>query len=286
MTPPFWLGMKACEQGYSVRSTTIQDLAARLRAALADQSVEARIAEFVEPDLVILDELGFTPLEPLLADAFYRIVASRYERASTIVTSNKSFESWVEVFPDAVIASAVLDRLVHHAHLVPIVGESYRMKDVKSRKQGALKGAAAAKKAWPAQSNRSPSRGSRSVTERGSLDLTGYRTFLALAESARNWGNWQWWPFWLVDFIAAALLIAGAALVLRGGRGGNAVLCVAWGFTTAMFYSSSWSHIEHLAEPADGNLSQEPLTIIIGIMWLITIVGFALATIASRKPPA
>lgn len=87
------LGMKACEAGYSVRFTTIQDLAANLRAAMADHTVEQRIAEFVEPDLVILDELGFTPLDALLADAFYRIVASRYERASSIVTSNKSFES-------------------------------------------------------------------------------------------------------------------------------------------------------------------------------------------------
>lgn len=129
------LGMKACEADYRVRFTTIQDLAATLRASMADGTTEERIQEFVEPDLVILDELGFTPLDSLLADAFYRIVASRYERASTIVTSNKSFESWAEVFPDAVIASAVLDRLVHHAHLVPIVGESYRMKDVKARRE-------------------------------------------------------------------------------------------------------------------------------------------------------
>lgn len=132
------LGMKACEVGYSVRFTTIQDLAATLRAAMADHTVEERIAEFIEPDLVILDELGFTPLDALLADAFYRIVASRYERASTIVTSNKSFESWAEVFPDPVIASAVLDRLVHHAHILAIVGESFRMKDLQTRrKQGA-----------------------------------------------------------------------------------------------------------------------------------------------------
>lgn len=130
------LGMKACEASYRVRFTTIQDLAATLRASMADHTTEERIAEFVEPDLIILDELGFTPLDRLLADAFYRIVASRYERASTIVTSNKSFESWAEVFPDGVIASAVLDRLVHHAHLVPIVGDSYRMKELKSRKKG------------------------------------------------------------------------------------------------------------------------------------------------------
>jgi len=134
------LGMKAIAQGYHVRFTTIQDLAATLRAALADDTVEARLAEMIAPDLVILDELGFTPLDRLLADAFYRIVASRYERASVIVTSNKSFESWAESFPDAVLASAVLDRLVHHAHLVPILGDSYRMKDLKNvRKGGAPK---------------------------------------------------------------------------------------------------------------------------------------------------
>jgi len=127
------LGMKAVEHGYRVRFTTIQDLAATLRAAMADETTEQRIKEFTEPDLVILDELGFTPLDQLLADAFYRIIASRYERGSIVITSNKSFESWAEVFPDAVIASAVLDRLVHHAHLVPIVGDSYRMKDLKAK---------------------------------------------------------------------------------------------------------------------------------------------------------
>jgi DNA replication protein DnaC len=130
------LGMKALEQGYHVRFSTIQDLAADLKASMADETTEDVIQEFLDPDLVILDELGFTPLDQLLADSFYRIIASRYERGSVIVTSNKSFESWVEVFPDAVIASAILDRLVHHAHLIPIVGESFRMKDLKARKGG------------------------------------------------------------------------------------------------------------------------------------------------------
>jgi DNA replication protein DnaC len=134
------LGMKAIEQGYRVRFTTIQDLAAELRASMADQTTEELIGELVEPDLVILDELGFTPLDRLLADAFYRIIASRYERSSLIITSNKSFESWGEVFPDSVIASAVLDRLVHHAHLVPIVGDSYRMKELKAQRKGGAQG--------------------------------------------------------------------------------------------------------------------------------------------------
>ncbi len=113
-----------------------------------------------------------------------------------------------------------------------------------------------------------------------------FGVFLALAETARNWGNWQWWPFWLVDFIAAALLIAGSTLVLRRSPNGTPVLCGAWGFTTAMFYMSFWSHIEHFNEAADGNLSQNPLTVIIGIMWAITLVGFSLALLSARRPAA
>ncbi len=113
-----------------------------------------------------------------------------------------------------------------------------------------------------------------------------FGVFLALAEAARNWGNWQWWPFWLVDFIAAALLIAGSALVLRGVSRGPQVLCGAWGFTTAMFYMSFWSHIQHINEGAEGNLSQGPLTIIIGIMWVITVVGFLLTLFSPRRPAA
>lgn len=110
-----------------------------------------------------------------------------------------------------------------------------------------------------------------------------FGVFLALAETARNWGNWQWWPFWLVDFIAAALLVWGAALTLRSRPHGMAVLSGAWGFTSAMFYSSFWSHIEHFDEAADGNLSQGPLTVVIGVLWGVTMVGFALALVSARR---
>ncbi|MGH0032544.1 MAG: hypothetical protein ACQGVC_22360, partial [Myxococcota bacterium] len=88
--------------------------------------------------------------------------------------------------------------------------------------------------------------------------------FLALAETARNWGNWQWWPFWLVDYIAAARLLAAAWRVRRSAPGARALLAGAWGFTTAMFYSSFWSHVRNFDLPADGNLDQEPLTVVIG----------------------
>lgn len=122
------LGVRACHRGRDVRFTTIQTLAARLVAAQADLSVEKIMAPYLACDLLILDELGFTPLDKALSDHLFRLISSRYERGSIIVTSNKSFDLWGEVFADAVIASAVLDRLVHHAHLVPIPGESFRMR--------------------------------------------------------------------------------------------------------------------------------------------------------------
>src|SRR5262245_66373847 len=98
--------------------------------------------------------------------------------------------------------------------------------------------------------------------------------FPALAETARNWGNAQWWPFWLVDFIAAGLLVAGGLLVLRGAPRSDQLLAGAWGFTSAMFYMSFWSHVGEIDQPAEGNFSQRPLTVAIGLLWAITIVGF------------
>ena len=111
---------------------------------------------------------------------------------------------------------------------------------------------------------------------------------LAIGESARNWGNWQWWPFWLVDFIAAALLLAGGLLTLRTHPGARATISGAWGFTCAMFYMSFWSHVRDFLQPADGNIPQTPLTWIIGAMWAISIAGLvaALGTAGSTRREA
>lgn len=110
-----------------------------------------------------------------------------------------------------------------------------------------------------------------------------FGAFLAVAEFARNWGNWQWWPFWLVDFVAAALLVAGAVLAARGDPRATQVLAGAWGFTSAMFYMSFWSHVDQFNQPAVGNISQTPLTIAIGVMWAITVIAFAHALIGTRR---
>jgi len=109
--------------------------------------------------------------------------------------------------------------------------------------------------------------------------------FLAIAEVVRNWGNWQWWPFWLVDFIASGLLLLGSISALNRSPRGPVLLASAWGFTSAMFYMSFWSHIESFNRPAEGNVSQGPLTLIIGIMWALTVLGLILA-MASRPKPA
>jgi DNA replication protein DnaC len=123
------IGVKACLRGYNVIFATIQHLASQLNAAMADLSVERLIDQYVRADLIILDELGFTPLNRVVADHLFRIISERYERGSMIVTSNKPFEQWADMFVDPILANAALDRLIHHAHVVPIAGESYRMKD-------------------------------------------------------------------------------------------------------------------------------------------------------------
>lgn len=139
------LGVKACMRGYTVLFTTIQHLASQLSAAIADLSIEKLIGQYVEADLIVLDELGFTPLNKVVADHIFRIVSERYERGAIILTSNKPFELWGEMFADPILATAVLDRLVHHAHIIPIAGDSYRTKDRRPPANGRSKAKTEAK---------------------------------------------------------------------------------------------------------------------------------------------
>ena len=106
-----------------------------------------------------------------------------------------------------------------------------------------------------------------------------FGAFLSVAEIARNWGNWEYWPFWLIDYIAVALLLLGGIAVIRGDRAGR-WLAAAWGFATAMFYGSFFDHLHDVmnntVDPAD--VAREPrLTIIIGVLFALTLIGFALA---------
>ena len=97
----------------------------------ADNSYHKKIKQLLTYDLLILDELGFKQLPKYSADDFFNIIAKRYENKSTIITTNKSFEDWHEIFADELLSRAIIDRVIHHAHILNIKGKSYRMKKVK-----------------------------------------------------------------------------------------------------------------------------------------------------------
>jgi DNA replication protein DnaC len=130
------LGIKAVEAGYSVLFLTLETLMGRLVRARHENRLERSLQQLTYPKLLILDELGYLPLSREEASLFFRLLVRRYERGSLVVTSNKSFADWGEVFNDHVLATAILDRLLHHATTLNIKGESYRLKD--KRKAGLL----------------------------------------------------------------------------------------------------------------------------------------------------
>ncbi len=120
------LGQRACRAGHSVLYLTADQLFTELRAARADASYDRVLARYGNQDLIIIDDLGLRPLrqdEPL---DLYELIRRRYERGSLIVTSNRAVHEWHPLFGDELLASAAMDRLLHHAHVVTMVGNSYR----------------------------------------------------------------------------------------------------------------------------------------------------------------
>jgi DNA replication protein DnaC len=130
------LGVKAVEAGYSVLFLTLETLMTRLVKAQHENRLERALKQLVYPKVLIIDEIGYLPLSREEASLFFRLVVRRYERASLIVTSNKSFLDWGEVFNDHALATAILDRLLHHCTTLNIKGESYRLKE--KRRAGLL----------------------------------------------------------------------------------------------------------------------------------------------------
>ena len=128
------LGVKAVEAGYSVLFLTFETLMTRLVRARHENRLDRTLQQLTYPKLVILDELGYLPLSREEASLFFRLLVRRYERGSLVVTSNKGFTDWGEVFNDQVLATAILDRLLHHATTVNIKGDSYRPRE--KRKAG------------------------------------------------------------------------------------------------------------------------------------------------------
>jgi DNA replication protein DnaC len=123
------LGIKACEQGVRTLFISATALITTLGRALAEGRLEERLKLLTQPQLLIVDEIGYLPIDRQGANLFFQLVSRRYERGSIILTSNQSLGAWGEVFGDAVIASAILDRLLHHSITVNIKGESFRLKE-------------------------------------------------------------------------------------------------------------------------------------------------------------
>lgn len=123
------LGLKAIELGSRVLFTTAATMIANLTKAAAEGKLEDKLKVYTAPKLLVIDEIGYLPIDRLGANLFFQLISRRYEKGPMILTSNQSFSAWGEVFGDRVIATAILDRLLHHAITLNIRGNSYRLKD-------------------------------------------------------------------------------------------------------------------------------------------------------------
>jgi DNA replication protein DnaC len=123
------LAIRACQAGHRVAFATASQWVARLADAHQAGHLQAELTRLGRYPLLVIDEVGYIPFEPEAANLFFQLVSARYERASLIVTSNKPFGRWGEVFGDDVVAAAMIDRLVHHADVIALKGDSYRLKD-------------------------------------------------------------------------------------------------------------------------------------------------------------
>jgi DNA replication protein DnaC len=124
------LAHTACLHKHSALFTTAISIINSLSAAQASGSIKREMNKYLKPSILVIDELGYLPIDKFGADCLFQIISGRYERSSTIVTSNRVFKNWAEIFNnDSALTSALLDRLLHHAETVLIEGKSYRMKD-------------------------------------------------------------------------------------------------------------------------------------------------------------
>jgi DNA replication protein DnaC len=131
------LGRKVVEQGHTVRFTTATALLATLGKAESEGKLADKLTEYSKPRLLIIDELGYLPLERRAGHLFFQLVNRRYEKGSLLVTTNQRVSDWGIVFGDDVLATAILDRLLHHSHTLLITGESYRLRE--KRKSGLIR---------------------------------------------------------------------------------------------------------------------------------------------------
>jgi len=124
------LGYEACLKGYTVLFATAIDVINTLSAAQAAGRMKQELKKYTRPALLILDELGFLPIDKAGADLLFQVISQRYEQGALAITSNRAYKDWPEIFNnDSTLTSAILDRLLHHAETVVIQGKSFRMKE-------------------------------------------------------------------------------------------------------------------------------------------------------------
>ncbi len=124
------LGQAACARGYSVLFTTAIDIIHTLAAAAGTGSLKRTMQRYLKPSLIVMDEIGYLPIDKLGADLLFQIISERYERGAILMSTNRAFKSWPEIFNnDTTLTSALLDRLLHHADVCQIEGPSFRAKD-------------------------------------------------------------------------------------------------------------------------------------------------------------
>jgi DNA replication protein DnaC len=127
------LGYAACLQGYSVRFANAIEIVNTMLAARASNSLKQELRKYARPQLLVIDELGYLPVDQMGAELLFQVISQRYECGSIVLNSNKAYKDWPEIFHnDSTITSAVLDRVLHHSDTITITGRSYRMKDQKS----------------------------------------------------------------------------------------------------------------------------------------------------------
>ncbi len=123
------IGISAAKKRISTYFIKCHDLLQQLKKAQAENRLQERLKHFSKYRLLIIDELGYLPINKEDSNLFFQLIDKRYEKKSTILTTNINFSDWDSVFYDAVVANAILDRMLHHAHVIAISGRSYRLKD-------------------------------------------------------------------------------------------------------------------------------------------------------------
>jgi DNA replication protein DnaC len=123
------LAVAACRAGYSIYFTSLDDMVRNLKTAEETGRLTSKLGIYLRPSVLVVDEVGYQPLERAEANLVFQVISKRYEKGSIILTSNKTFSEWGQVFGDEVLATAILDRLLHHCDVISINGPSYRLKN-------------------------------------------------------------------------------------------------------------------------------------------------------------